>query len=290
MLKYFLLRLSKSKKTINNILIKPIINKKNKKIIETYNILENSKYNYDIIDDSLLEIKLDYYIIHLKRSDKRKDNIIKVKEVLNKEITVFDAIDGNDIIDINDNIIFKNTIIEAPFTFDQSIKTKLTYGEIGNYLSHLSLLYKLKDVSEGYTIIFEDDIIFKSNLDNIIRGILGKIKIDFDILFLGNNKKNYGEKYIDEIYYIDKNNVLWGTHAYLINNKNINKIYSNFNYLLFQTDLIFKDLINNDKLNCLILEPSIVLQNYKEYPSEIFRRKSNNFFLLKYLKKKKSNV
>jgi len=145
----------------------------------------------------------------------------------------------------------------------------------------------LKDLNDGYTIIFEDDIIFKPNLDNIIRGILGKINIDFDILFLGNNKKNYGEKYIDEIYYIDKNNILWGTHAYLINNKNINKIYSNFNNLLFQTDLIYKYLIDNDKINGLILEPSIVLQNYKEYPSEIFVKKVNKMFLLKYLKKKK---
>jgi len=51
MLKYFLLRLSKSKKSINNILIKPIINNKiikpiiNNKIIKTNDILEESKYN-----------------------------------------------------------------------------------------------------------------------------------------------------------------------------------------------------------------------------------------------------
>lgn len=274
----------------NKIKSHKINNLKNNK--DSFYILEDSKYNYDIIDEKLLDIKLDYYIIHLEKAINRSRNIEKLKYLLNKEIIIFNAINGNDIIDINnENIVFKNIIFDAPFTFNESIKNKLVYGEIGNYLSHLSLLYKIKksNINEGYSIIFEDDIIFKSNLDNKIRGILNKITDDFDILFLGNTKKNYGKKYIDEIYYIDKYNVLWGTYGYLINNKNINKIYDNFNNLYLPTDLIFKDLIDNDKLNALILEPSIILQNYKEYPSEIIRK--NTGLILKYLKNKKiSNI
>ena len=78
-----------------------------------------------------------------------------------------------------------------------------------------------------------------------------------------------------------------GTYSYLINNKNIDKFYDNFNHLYLPTDLIIKDLINNDKINALILYPSIILQNNKEYPSEISRR--NKSLLFKYLKNKKIN-
>jgi len=280
------------KKTINNKEIKKSINNKEinnqGNIIDPLNFLEDSKYNYDNIDNNLLELKLDYYIIHLERSTNRKKNIKKIKELLNKELIIFNAIDGNDISEItNDTILFNKTIIDAPFTFDQCIKTTLVHGEIGNYLSHLSLLYKLKElnINDGYTIIFEDDVIFKENLDNKIRGILGKITDDFDLLYLGNTRKNYGNQYIDEIHYVDKNNVLWGTYGYLINNKNINKLYDTFNHLYVPTDLIMKDLIDSEKINGFVLAPCIVIQNFKEFPSEIIRR--NNNLLLKYLKNKK---
>lgn len=278
---------NKSQIAKNKPKLKTII--ENKEIfINPLTILEDSKYNYDIIDNNLLEIKLDYYIIHLERSINRAKNIEKLNELLNNKLTVFNAIDGYDMQEItDDNIIFKNTIIEAPYTFDTSIKNKLVRGEIGNYLSHLTLLYKLKElnINDGYTIVFEDDIKFKDNLDNKIRGILGKITDDFDILFLGNTRKNCGVQYKDEIHYIDKNNVLWGTYGYLINNKNINKLYDSFNHLYVPTDLIMKDLIDSEKINGFVLAPCIVIQNFKEFPSEIIKR--NNNLLIKYLKNKK---
>ena len=277
MLKNILLRIKTNK---NNKVYKNI-NKNNK--LEEINIIP-----YSIIDDSLLELKLEYYIIHLDRSTHRKTNINNLKNLLNQELIVFNAIDGNDIIDINDHkIIFNEIIIKAPFTFDKSIKTKLQSCEIGNYLSHLSLLHELiiLNKNDGYSIIFEDDVIFMPNLDNKIRGILGKIKEDFDILYLGNITNNYSEQYIDEIYNVDKNNVLWGTHAYLINNKNLNKFYNHFNYFYTATDTLIKNLINCDKVKGYVIYPSIAMQNNKEYPSEIIRK--NNKSLLTYLKIKR---
>jgi len=256
-------------------------------------ILEDSKYDYSNINNELLNLKLDYYIIHLERATFRLNNINNLKKILNKNIIIFDAIDGNNIIDITDTIIFKNSNIEAPYNIEALlIKDKFCKGEIGNYLSHLSLLYKIKQLNynEGYTVIFEDDIIFKFDLDNRIRGILGKIKDDFDIIFLGDDiTNNFSENYIDEIYYIDKTRPLWGTHGYIINNKNINKFYEHFSYFNKETDVLIKDLINDNKLNGFIINPSIVIQNHTEFPSEIYRRSKNYGFILKYLKNKKIN-
>lgn len=285
---------------------KPVVNIKNNKPPKKVNIsnekvnilepvkpvveiLKDNEYNYSNISDELLNLKLDYYIIHLEKATHRLNNINNLKKLLNKDIIIFDAIDGSDIIDITDTVIFKNISIEAPYSIDiLSIKDKFCNGDIGNYLSHLSLLYKIQQLNynDGYTIIFEDDIIFKSDLDNRIRGILGKIKDDFDIIFLGDDiTNNFSEKYIDEIYYIDKTRPLWGTHGYIINNKNINKFYQHFNYFNTPTDTLIKNLINDNKINGFIINPSIVVQNHKSFPSEIYRKSKNYGFILKYIKK-----
>ena len=64
-------------------------------------------------------------------------------------------------------------------------------------------------------------------------------------------------------------------------------MYEYFSYLNQPTDLIMKDLIDNQKINAFILKPSVVLQNNNEYPSEIIRR-NKNLNILKYLKKNKN--
>lgn len=49
--------------------------------------------------------------------------------------------------------------------------------------------------------------------------------LDFDIIFLGNTFPNNSiEKIKNDIFLIDKNKYTIGTVAYLINNKNIDKI------------------------------------------------------------------
>jgi hypothetical protein len=282
------------KMTINRPIKKRFCLTKNKQLIipnlineikpTNINLLPTSIYDYNNIDEELLKLDLKYYIIHLEKATNRLKNIEELKNKLNCELTIFNAIDGNDILEITEEgIIFKTIKIEAPYTLDICIKDKLYPGEIGNYFSHLSLLYQIKKLNliHGYTIIFEDDIFINSDIDKRIRGILDKID-DFDILYLGNTKNNFSEKYIDEIYYIDKTKVLWGTYGYVINNKKINNFYENFSNFNSYTDIIIKNLINDDKIVAYVVNPCIVIQNYEEFPSQIIRKKSN--ILLKYLK------
>ena len=50
----------------------------------------------------------------MDRSIYRKTNISELKNLLNKELVIFKAIDGNNIIDItNSNIVFNDTIIDT---------------------------------------------------------------------------------------------------------------------------------------------------------------------------------
>jgi len=192
---------------------------------------------------------IDYYVINIPTHQKRCDNITKMSDIIGTKINIFEAIKGIDIknvLDYDENIIF-------------TFKCKYI-NAIGCYLSHLLLIKSLMTSKYEYTVIFEDDFnIINTNFIEELNNIINNLKnTDFDIVFLGNLNDNHGSNYKDNIYNIDKNNIMWGTHAYLVNNKNINKIYTN---LLLLDDAIgskYKQLYNDNKLNNYVIYPIIV--------------------------------
>jgi GR25 family glycosyltransferase involved in LPS biosynthesis len=62
---------------------------------------------------------------------------------------------------------------------------------------------------------------------------------------------------------------LWGTHAYLINNKNAKKIYNKLLNMDLAIDNKFKKLIDDKELNGLTIYPILVDQERHEYESSI---------------------
>jgi GR25 family glycosyltransferase involved in LPS biosynthesis len=124
------------------------------------------------------------------------------------------------------------------------------------------LIKSLLNINTGYTVIFEDDFkIIDNNLDLKINDILSSIDIDFDILYLGNLNNNHSNLYKNNIYYINLQQPLWGTHAYLINNKNIKKIYNSLLNMDKAIDNKIKENFDNKILNGLVIYPNLVNQN-----------------------------
>lgn len=180
-------------------------------------------------DNNLLNI----YVITLGKQE-RIENIKNQQQKINKKIEIFNAVNGSNL-DINN---LKNNILANDNKLSLNHNNKM--GEIGCYLSHLNIYKKIKeDNKKGYTLIFEDD--FSINSDNLSDELkkaldtLNNKNIDFDYLFLGNLKDNHGENIADNLYYLDKNINLWGTHAYIINNKNIDKIIDNITSIEYIT-------------------------------------------------------
>jgi GR25 family glycosyltransferase involved in LPS biosynthesis len=196
---------------------------------------------------------INYYVIHMEKNTNRIDNIKKNENKLNNHIQIFNAIVGNNV-DLTNLSIYEKKLIN---NFDYRYK-----GEIGCYLSHLMLLKSLLNNNTGYTVIFEDDFkIIDNNLDLKINNILSSIDIDFDILYLGNLNDNHSNLYKNNIYYIDSQKPLWGTHAYLINNKNIKKIYNTLLNMDKAIDNKIKENFDNKILNGLVIYPILVNQN-----------------------------
>lgn len=217
-------------------------------------ILVSKKKKYEHLNN---EINIDYYVIHIKDYTKPQSKLriknIKENEIkLKQKINFFDGIDGK-------KIDFNNLEKYHPQLKNNYITDYL--GEIGCYLSHFNLINNLEE-NNNYSVIFEDDFfINKNDLHDNILEIINKIKIDFDILYLSNNYNNHGINYIDNIYFPDKNNVIYGTQAYIIKNKNKSKIINNLLNINEPIDVKFKSLIDSNKLNSLIIFPIIVYVN-----------------------------
>ena len=215
---------------------------------------------YETFDNSELNL-IDYYVIHIKSYTSRLNNILENKKKLGYPINIFDGVIGKEV-DINNLELFDPNI---NFNF------KYTYiNEIGCYLSHLMLIKSILNKNTGYTVVFEDDfIIIDDNLNKSITDIINKMPNDFDIIVLGNLNNNHDENLIDNIYFIDKKEYLWGTHAYLINNKNAQKIYNKLLNITQAIDNKYKQLFDDKELIGLTIYPILVDQQRVTYPSTI---------------------
>ena len=89
--------------------------------------------------------------------------------------------------------------------------------------------------------------------------------LDFDFLFLGNTKNNYGENIIDNLYQVNSKKRLCGLYGYLINNKNIDKIIDKTKKIDRPIDVIIEYLSYNNVFNTIIMYPNIIKHqsNYK---------------------------
>lgn len=214
------------------------------------------KFYKELFEDSN---NIDLYVITLGKEE-RLENIKNQQKKINNKIQIFDAVYGLKL-DVND--LKNNNILSDENTLSKDYKRKM--GEIGCYLSHLNIYKKIKeDNKNGYTIIFEDDFLIKS--DDLINDakkaidILNSKNINFDFLFLGNLKDNHGENIADNLYYLDKNINLYGTHGYIINNKNIDKIIDKLNIIKKPIDNSIEDLSYNMVFNTIVIYPNLVIQ------------------------------
>jgi GR25 family glycosyltransferase involved in LPS biosynthesis len=197
-----------------------------------------------------LENNFDIYAITMKHKN-RIDNINNQQKKINIPIQLFDAVNGNNL-DLNNVKHFKN----GNFDMNEGNRKR----QVGCYLSHYNLYKKCKKT--GYTIVFEDD--FSIDVDNLIDKLNNSIQklkdsnVEFDMMFLGSHYNEHnGTLIIDDLYKI-KNEYLAGTHAYVINNKNIDKIIKETTIIDCAIDVKIKILAKNDKLNVIKIYPDYV--------------------------------
>ena len=197
--------------------------------------------------------KITYHVVHVEHHIERLDNIMRNECKLGKQVHFFNAINASTV-DVSDLKVF-----------DPELKKNFDYyyiGEIGCYLSHFMLLKSLAKSTLGYSVIFEDDFsIIPDDLHERINHFISTIETSFDMIYLGNTKDNHGHNYKEDIFHIDPSRELWGTHAYVVNNKSIDKICNALLTMDCQIDVKYKTLFDNGTLNGLVIYPVLVNQS-----------------------------
>lgn len=191
----------------------------------------NSKNLYDKI-----------YMINL---EKRKDRLINFdlrykRSDFKLPYELFKAIDGKKI-DISKHITSKTLkeINDVERLGYRKYHYQLTRGAIGCYLSHVTIWKDILDNNIDKALIFEDDINIPLNGKQLIEYHTTNIPEDYDIILLGCNCLNCEKK---SNYRIVKK--FWGTYAYIITRKCIEKIYNRLFPIKQQIDSELSDLSN----------------------------------------------
>jgi GR25 family glycosyltransferase involved in LPS biosynthesis len=194
-----------------------------------------------------------YYIIHCKEHTQRLPIIEKAKQMLGQPIEVFDGYYTNGV-SLENQLEYIQSI-DSSIQFIREFRFKLP-SEIGCYLSHHKLIAQIKDSgTEGYSVIFEDDIKIENNTHSLIENII-KQNVDFDIINMGNTFNTPpGARVKANIYNIDKRRSYCGTWALLINNKNIEKLYQVNCNITSQIDMNHVEHCRQDNLQYLIVNP-----------------------------------
>jgi len=201
------------------------------------------------------------FIINLKDRSKRFKQAYEILEKLNLNPIRFNAILG------------KN--IENTFILDKYKHLKIS--EIGCLSSHLSILYLASkhECKNNYTLIFEDDIITNINSISHIFNSLEEVdyKENVDIIYLGKCLETCSkmEHIQDNIY---KSVYPLCTHAYAIKNSFACKIFEYLNNQYHKgmheaIDLMYRNLININKCNSVVMHPSVFIQDVYKTQSDL---------------------
>ena len=161
------------------------------------------------------------YIVNLKRRDDRQIKLTKELAEHNIDNYQFtEAVDGKD---LNLPEMAEKNLI----SFE---RTNLKSGEVGCYLSHYNILKSILNSSNELNLILEDDVWFVPNFRNRLNRALRLAKnAEWDMFFIGIHyhdgdfpRGNFIGHKGDGIFYPD--NLIYGTHAYLIKKSSVQKI------------------------------------------------------------------
>lgn len=209
--------------------------------------------------------KIDYYVITMKKPE-RLENIEKQSEKLKAQgtpvqIQIVDAVLG---VNLNLDELIEQKKLSPEFKEHTGYHDILQIKKsVGCYMSHLKIYDMIQEKNgSGYSVIFEDDFDIASEhfLQDIHNSLnyLKEHNLDFDILYLGTHSGNHGNLLSEKTYEIDKNNNLNGTHAMLINPKNIHRIINHLKFMEQSIDWQFTKLCHEDKLKAYVIFPTLV--------------------------------
>ena len=170
------------------------------------------------------------FVINLKKSKDRFQNISKNLKSLNIPFERFDAVYGQELFD--EEIKENTTFIGRNFLCNRGI--------IGCAMSHIELWKSFKKSDDDFVLISEDDIEYKKDFPKIFKDV-DKIynKVKFDILSLNCSiliKEQLGEPIFVDNYKITKPLFPLTTASYIVSKKGVKKLLKIFKKVHYHID------------------------------------------------------
>ena len=195
-----------------------------------------------------------YKVIHIPSlSPERRLNIAENERLIGQPLEIFQGVTGKHV-DRTALHLYDGRLTTRPYSTSKNYD-----GELGCYLSHLMLLKSIVGAVgaaiDGYTVVFEDDVIVASDFKQKLLQVL-EFAPEFDMIFLGNLCENHGKHIGGMLHEI----VLYGTHAYLVNHRAARKIYEQLLAFDCQIDKKYKRLFDEGLLKGAVVFPSIAHQ------------------------------
>jgi GR25 family glycosyltransferase involved in LPS biosynthesis len=217
---------------------------------------------------------IDFYVITMKKPE-RIENIEQQLEKISQqgtpiELEIIDAVVG---VDLDLNSLIKQDILSIHYNTSRQTE-KHKKQEIGCYMSHLKTYQTIQEKNRpGYSVILEDDFDIDSehfikDIENAI-GYLKKYDNQFDFLYLGTIPGNHGTLLKDNLYKINKQQGLEGTHGMLLNNQKINHIIERTRIIKKAIDVELTELCHDDELDAYVIYPPIVNQQWEKLDTTI---------------------
>ena len=183
------------------------------------------------------------FIINL---EERKDRLLETTTILNdtnyKNVQRFNAIKLTDIEEIRKYV--KPEAMQPIINNKRKDHHELSKGAVGCYLSHLEIYKMLRDSSDDYYCIFEDDVKTSMDVSELTDKIKG-VPDDWDIILI-HSYYNDREPINDEI---AKTKTFVLFHSYIIRRKNINTIIDTALPMDKQLDWYISSLAQQNKIN-----------------------------------------
>jgi len=212
---------------------------------------------------------IDYYVITMREENRMKNIETQIKKSgIQMNMNYIDAVVGKHL-DIDEyiahNKISPNIYANEGKKFADKFDNRK--NEVGCYLSHMKTYQTIKEKghTDKYSVIFEDDFSLSDDFAKVLEETLDKIAhLDFDMLFLGMSGET-GKQVVDNVYFTVPYS--FQTHGYLVNNKHIDKIISEMQYIDNIVDVQIFKKAHEGRLTVLRLQPTIVFQ--ADYGSSI---------------------
>ena len=190
------------------------------------------------------------YVINLERCKQKKQKISEMLEMNNLNFNIYNAVNAS-----NFTIDFIKNNNEIDEAFKQFLlNDKSQWGHLGCSMSHYNVLKQfIENDNEKFLLVLEDDCILDNKFSNKLITILNdNINLNFDFLLCGYNcdsdyftdsnhcKLNKNYKQFNNIRSI---NYFIGTHAYIINKNNAQKILNDCKPYIWCLDHQFSKFI-----------------------------------------------